>query len=88
MKLMIYLSIIFYILIGIKAEPPAVSFFNLIPNLISVGQNLQNNVEVNQTLPSINLDLQLNANVSNCSQDIQLLIQDLISRKTWALKSK
>jgi hypothetical protein len=79
--------------IGIKAEPPSLSFVNLIPNIIGNSQFVQENIlstniDFNQTLPWINSDLMLNANGSNCSQDIQLLIRDLSARKAWALKSK
>jgi len=93
---MIYFSIIFLLLIfqiGIKAESSSLSFINLISNIIANGQFVQENIidsdiEFDQTLPWINLDLQFNANESNCSQDIQILVKDLNARKTWALKSK
>jgi hypothetical protein len=96
MKFMIYFSIIFLLLIfqiGIKAESSSLSFINLISNIIANGQFVQENIidsdiEFDQTLPWINLDLQFNANESNCSQDIQILVKDLNARKTWALKSK
>ncbi|CAF3562241.1 unnamed protein product [Rotaria sp. Silwood2] len=96
MKFKIYSSIIFLVLIlqiGIKAEQLSLSFFNLIPNIISNGRFVQENIinskiEFNETFPRLNQDLTLNANGSNCSEDIQLLAKDLNARKTWALKSK
>lgn len=88
MKFTIYLSISFCLLIGINAETSSISFFNIIPKLITNDQSLQDNIDLNQKFPSINLDIQLNANESNCSQDIQILTRDLTSRKTWALKSR
>ncbi len=92
MRSMSYVSIILLLLIfkiGIKAEPLSLSFIDLIPNIIANGQFVQENlIEFNQTLPWINVDLTLDANGSNCSQDIHLLARDLAMRKTWALKSK
>ena len=96
MKFMIYFSVIFHLLIlqiGIKAEPPSLSFMNLIPNLIANGRFIQENmidssIDFNQALPWINLDYQFKANESNCSQDIKLFIRDFNAKKTWALKSK
>jgi hypothetical protein len=87
--------IIFHLLIfqiGIQAEPSSISFMNIIPNLIARGQFVEDNIiysnlEFNQTFPWIDLDLNFNANQSNCSQDIHLLSQDLRARKIWALKS-
>ncbi|CAF2747121.1 unnamed protein product [Rotaria sp. Silwood2] len=95
MKFKIYSSIIFLVLIlqiGIKAEQLSLSFFNLIPNIISNGRFVQENIinskiEFNETFPRLNQDLTLNANGSNCSEDIQLLAKDLNARKTWALKT-
>ncbi len=95
MKFMNYSIILVFLIlqIGIKAEPPAVSFINIISNIIAHAQFVQDNIinssiAFNQTLPWINQDLALNANGSNCSQDIQLFIRDLTVGKTWALKSK
>jgi len=96
MRSISYVSIILLLLIfkiGIKAERPSLSFIDLIPNIIVNGQFVQenlidSNIEFNQTFPSINVDLILDANGSNCSQDIHLLARDLATRKTWALKSK
>jgi len=84
---------LFILQIGIKAEPPSLSFVNIIPSLIENGRFIQeniidSNIEFNQTLPWINFDLEFNANQSNCSQDIQLLARYLTARKAWALKSK
>ncbi len=92
MKFSIYFSLLI-LQIGIKGEPSSLSFINLIPNLIANGQFIQEKIinsyiEFNQTLPWIYLDHKFNANESNCSQDIQLLVRDLTDRKTWALKSK
>jgi hypothetical protein len=91
MKFLCFFFLIFHI--GIKAEsPPSLSFINLIPSIISNGRFVKekivnSNLIINPTFPSINFDITFNANGSNCSQDIQILSRDLISKEIWALKS-
>lgn len=91
---MFFLWCIFLLLLqlGIKAEPPSVSFVNLIPSTIANSRFIKENIidldfTRNRTFPSINIDPIFNANGSNCSRDIQILSRDLISRQIWALKS-
>jgi hypothetical protein len=79
--------------IGIKAEPPSLSFINLIPSIIANGRFVKEHIvdsgfNLNSTLPSVHVDLTFNINQSNCSRDIHLLSRDLLSRQIWALKSK
>ncbi|UJR26862.1 hypothetical protein I4U23_008173 [Adineta vaga] len=77
----------------IKAESSSLSFVNLIPSLIINGryileENIVNsNVAFKPTFSSINIPLVFNINQSNCSRDLQLFSNDLISRKIWALKT-
>ncbi|CAF1020152.1 unnamed protein product [Rotaria sordida] len=90
MKFLWYFFLI--ILIRIKAESLSLSFINIIPSIIANGrfikENIINsNIILHTTLPSINVDLILNANESNCSRDVQLLAHDLINEQTWALKT-
>ena len=59
---------------------------NIIPNLIANGQLIQDNLELNQTFPWIDIDLNFNANQSNCSQDLQRLSRDLRTRKNMGIK--
>ncbi len=92
MKKMRLLTLLLIFVIGVKAEPPSLSFANLIPNIISNGRFIQENfidtsIEFNQTFPWINLDLSLSANESNCTQDIQTLIRALTTKQKWAIKS-
>ncbi|CAF1474248.1 unnamed protein product [Rotaria sp. Silwood1] len=95
MKFIIYSSIIYLILIlqiGIKAEQLSLSFINIIPNIISHGRFIEeniinSNIEFNETYPWLNQDLIIDANESNCSRDIHLLIKDLNTRQIWALKT-
>jgi hypothetical protein len=90
MKFLWYFFLIFQI--GIKGEPSSLSFINLIPSIIANGRFVKENIIdsnsiLNQTFPSINIDLTFNVNGSNCSRDIQLLYRDFLSRQIWALKS-
>ena len=86
---------VFFIIfqIGIKAEPPSLSFVNLIPSIIANGRFVKEYIadsdfDFNLTIPFVHVDLSFNANESNCTRDIQLLSHDLMSRQIWALKSK
>ncbi|CAF3539956.1 unnamed protein product [Adineta steineri] len=93
MRFRSFFSIILFVLIfknDINGE--SISFMNLIPSIIANHRFVQENIidstiEFNQTLPWINIDLTIDANGSNCSQDIQLLARDLATRKIWVLKT-
>lgn len=84
---------IFLILqIGIQAEPLSLSFINIIPRIIANGRFVKENIDktdfiLQPIVPSINTDLLLSTNGSNCTQDIKLLVESLKSKKLWALKS-
>ncbi len=78
--------------IGINAESSSLSFINLIPSIIANGRFVKENIIdsdliLHPVFPSINIDLTITANSSNCSRDIQLLARDFTSKQTWALKS-
>ncbi|CAF1044534.1 unnamed protein product [Rotaria sp. Silwood1] len=90
MKFLWYFLLIIHI--GIQAKPLSLSFINIIPSIIANGRFVKENIiqtdaVLHPILPSINVDLILNANGSNCSRDIQLLFHDLINQQTWALKT-
>lgn len=90
MKFILYFFLIFHIVI--KVDSLSLSFINIIPSIISNNRYVQekiydSNFLLNLTFPLINHDLILNVNQSNCTQDIQKLSHDLVSKQIWALKS-
>lgn len=81
------------LLIGINAESVSLSSMNLIPGIVSKLRFVQENlvsskIDFNHKESLIRSNLKLNANSSNCSQDLALLFQDVMTYKPWALKSK
>lgn len=93
MQFLIYLYLILTLKISIQAERLSLSVLNIIPNIISNGRFIQEHfidstLEFNQTQTWMNLDLKFNANASNCSQDLDLLVRDLNNKQKWAIKSK
>lgn len=87
----IIIALIFYV--GIQAEPPSLSSWNLIPYIISNREFIQKNfldspLNFNETLPWIDVDPTLDAKGSQCSQDLQSFARSLITKQTWALKSE
>lgn len=90
MKFFLYFFLIF--LNGIQIESSSLSFNNLIPSIIANSRFVKEKLIdsdfiFNLTFPLINIDLTFNANRSNCSQDIQILSRDLLSKQIWAIKS-
>ena len=90
MKFLYYIFLV--IIIGIKADPSSLSFIHLIPSIINNLRFMQenfidSNLILNPVSSSVNFELRLNTNGSNCSADMQLFSRDLLARQSWALKS-
>jgi hypothetical protein len=87
---MLHWYLLTIVLSNIAVQSSSLSFVNIVP-IVHHRMNANRLVfdfVPNTTLPMIHIDHQSNLTQSNCSQDIELLARDLISRKVWALKSK
>ncbi|CAF0748592.1 unnamed protein product [Adineta ricciae] len=92
MKLVTVSAISLIFCIGILAEPPSLSSWNLASYIIGNSEFVQKNfldspLDFNETFPWIDVDLTLDAKGSQCTQDLQSLARSLITRQTWALKT-
>lgn len=83
-----WLSLLFVQQIEINAQSISYSFVDLISHIVNSGRFVEENlIHFNLTHPSLNFNLNLHQNTSNCTRDIRKLTSDLLDRQVWALKS-
>ena len=71
----------------------SLSFVDFLSTIIDNGRFVEenyinSNFSIEPFIPTIQSDLFVNMNASNCTRDMQILAFELLEKRIWALKSK